>query len=133
MSKVIPIHPAKDFKARSKAVLDNEGQRKNFRGAMDFLQAKRRSQFSDDDELQDLRNLGQAIRQYSLANLPRLEGKGLHFGIVIEHQSKGFDVRRFLNNFNHGRQFGKVGISAHRHAPVLPSRPGGYQPRPDIV
>ena len=72
MSKVIPIHPAKDFKARSKAVLDNEGQRKNFRGAMDFLQAKRRSQFSDDDELQDLRNLGQAIRQYSLANLPRL-------------------------------------------------------------
>ena len=72
MSKVISIHPAKDFKARSKAVLDNEGQRKNFRGAMDFLQAKRRSQFSDDDELQDLRNLGQAIRQYSLANLPRL-------------------------------------------------------------
>ena len=72
MSKVIPIHPAKDFKARSKAVLDNEGQRKNFRGAMDFLQAKRRSQFSDDDELQGLRNLGQAIRQYSLANLPRL-------------------------------------------------------------
>ncbi|MDP3424759.1 MAG: LutB/LldF family L-lactate oxidation iron-sulfur protein [Burkholderiaceae bacterium] len=72
MSKVISIHPAKDFKARSKAVLDNEGQRKNFRGAMDFLQAKRRSQFSDGDELQGLRNLGQAIRQYSLANLPRL-------------------------------------------------------------
>lgn len=72
MSKVIPIQAAKDFKARSKAVLDNEGQRKNFRGAMDFLQAKRRSQFSDEDELQGLRNLGQAIRQYSLANLPRL-------------------------------------------------------------
>jgi L-lactate dehydrogenase complex protein LldF len=72
MSKVISIHPAKDFKARSKAVLDNEGRRKNFRGAMDFLQAKRRSQFSDGDELQGLRNLGQAIRQYSLANLPRL-------------------------------------------------------------
>jgi L-lactate dehydrogenase complex protein LldF len=72
MSKVIPIQAAKDFRARSKAVLDNEGQRKNFRGAMDFLQAKRRSQFSDDDELQGLRNLGQAIRQYSLANLPRL-------------------------------------------------------------
>lgn len=72
MSKVIPIQAAKDFKARSKAVLDNEGQRKNFRSAMDFLQAKRRSQFSDDDELQGLRNLGQAIRQHSLANLPRL-------------------------------------------------------------
>jgi L-lactate dehydrogenase complex protein LldF len=39
---------------------------------MDFLQAKRRAQFSDGDELQGLRNLGSAIRQYSLANLPRL-------------------------------------------------------------
>jgi L-lactate dehydrogenase complex protein LldF len=72
MSKVIAIQAAEDFKARSKAVLDNEGQRKNFRGAMDFLQAKRRAQFSDGDELQGLRNLGSAIRQYSLANLPRL-------------------------------------------------------------
>ena len=44
MSKVIAIQPTKDFKARSKAVLDDPGQRKNFRGAMDFLQAKRRAQ-----------------------------------------------------------------------------------------
>jgi L-lactate dehydrogenase complex protein LldF len=72
MSKVIQIHPAKDFKARSKLVLDNVGQRKNFRGAMDFLQAKRRAQFTDDDELQGLRELGASIRRYSLANLPRL-------------------------------------------------------------
>ena len=72
MSKVIEIHPAKDFKARSKAVLDNPGQRKNFRGAMDFLQAKRRAQFTDQDELQGLRELGATIRRYSLANLPRL-------------------------------------------------------------
>ena len=72
MSKVIEIHPAKDFKARSKAVLDNPGQRKNFRGAMDFLQAKRRAQFTDQDELQGLRELGATIRRYSLSNLPRL-------------------------------------------------------------
>jgi len=72
MSKVVQIHPAKDFKARSKAVLDNPGQRKNFRGAMDFLQAKRRAQFTDPDELQGLRELGASIRRYSLANLPRL-------------------------------------------------------------
>lgn len=72
MSKVVQIHPAKDFKARSKAVLDNPGQRKNFRGAMDFLQAKRRAQFVDQDELQGLRELGASIRRYSLANLPRL-------------------------------------------------------------
>ncbi|TXT39424.1 MAG: Iron-sulfur cluster-binding protein [Comamonadaceae bacterium] len=72
MSKVVQIHPAEDFKARSKAVLDNPGQRKNFRGAMDFLQAKRRSQFTDQEELQGLRELGASIRRYSLANLPRL-------------------------------------------------------------
>jgi len=72
MSQVITLHPSKDFKARSKAVLDNPGQRKNFRGAMDFLQAKRRSQFTDPDELQGLRELGASIRRYSLAHLPRL-------------------------------------------------------------
>lgn len=72
MSKAIQIQSTKAFKIRSKAVLDNPGQRKNFRGAMDFLQAKRRAQFTDDEELQSLRELGASIRRYSLANLPRL-------------------------------------------------------------
>ncbi len=36
MNKTVKIHPAEDFKTRSKAVLDNPGQRRNFRGAMDF-------------------------------------------------------------------------------------------------
>jgi L-lactate dehydrogenase complex protein LldF len=72
MSKVVQIHPTQDFKVRSKAALDNPGQRKNFRGAMDFLQAKRRAQFTDQAELQGLRELGASIRRYSLANLPRL-------------------------------------------------------------
>jgi len=72
MNKQIPINPVQDFKARSSAVLNDPAQRKNFRGAMDFLQAKRRTQFPDDDELQGLRELGAQIRRYSLANLPRL-------------------------------------------------------------
>ena len=72
MNKVITIHPTADFKERSRSVLNDPGQRKNFRGAMDFLQAKRKSQFTDQDELQGLRDLGASIRQYSLANLPRL-------------------------------------------------------------
>ncbi len=72
MNKVIPIHPSQDFKERSRSVLNDPAQRKNFRGAMDYLQSKRKAQFEDDSELQGLRNLGQAIRQYSLANLPRL-------------------------------------------------------------
>ncbi len=72
MSQVISFHPAKDFKARSRTALDDAGQRKNFRGAMDFLQAKRSSQFPDQEELQSLRELGAQIRRYSLAHLPRL-------------------------------------------------------------
>lgn len=72
MSKTIPIHPMQDFKERSNQVLDDPAQRSNFRGAMDFLQAKRRAQFPDDDEWQGLRELGAHIRRYSLANLPRL-------------------------------------------------------------
>ncbi len=72
MSKTIQIHPMEDFKERSRSVLNNPGQRKNFRGAMDFLQAKRRSQFPDQNELAGLRELGAAIRRYSLAKLPQL-------------------------------------------------------------
>jgi L-lactate dehydrogenase complex protein LldF len=72
MNQVIPIHPMEDFKERSRNVLNNAGQRKNFRGAMDFLQAKRKGQFPDEEEREGLRDLGSAIRRYSLANLPRL-------------------------------------------------------------
>lgn len=72
MSQVIKIHPMDDFKERSRGVLNDPGQRKSFRGAMDFLQAKRRAQFHDQEELQGLRELGASIRRYSLAHLPRL-------------------------------------------------------------
>ena len=72
MSQPIQIHATRDFKARSLAALNDPGQRKNFRGAMDFLQMKRRAQFGDKDELTTLRDLGEAIRRHALANLPDL-------------------------------------------------------------
>ena len=72
MSQPIQIHATKDFKARSLAALNDPAQRKNFRGAMDFLQMKRRAQFGDKDELTTLRDLGEAIRRHALANLPDL-------------------------------------------------------------
>ena len=72
MSQVIRIHPAEEFKARSRGALNDAGQRKNFRGAMDFLQAKRSAQFPDQDELASLRELGASIRRYCLAHLPQL-------------------------------------------------------------
>jgi len=64
--------PPGDFKARARAALDDPQLRASFRGAMDFLQAKRAVQFPDADELEALRDLGEAIRQHALARLPEL-------------------------------------------------------------
>jgi L-lactate dehydrogenase complex protein LldF len=72
MSQIIHFQPDEEFKARSRTAVNDPGQRKNFRGAMDFLQAKRRTQFPDQDELAGLRSLGEAIRRYSLSRLPQL-------------------------------------------------------------
>lgn len=69
-----PLHfvPADEFRQRAKAVVENRALQQSFRGAMDFLQNKRSAQFPDDAELQRLRDLGEAIRQYSLSRLPDL-------------------------------------------------------------
>lgn len=69
-----PLHfvPTEDFRARARAALDDPKLRQSFRGAMDFLQQKRAVQFPERDELEQLRDLGEAIRQHALANLPDL-------------------------------------------------------------
>ncbi|HEY6897840.1 MAG TPA: LutB/LldF family L-lactate oxidation iron-sulfur protein [Rhodocyclaceae bacterium] len=69
-----PLHyePASQFKARSREALQDAKLRANFRGAMEFLRGKRRAQFPDADELEHLRDLGEAIRKHALANLPEL-------------------------------------------------------------
>jgi L-lactate dehydrogenase complex protein LldF len=72
MSQPVHFHPSGSFKERSTAAVGDSAQRKNFRGAMDFLQAKRSAQFPDSEELTGLRALGEAIRKYSLARLPQL-------------------------------------------------------------
>ena len=55
----------------AKALLDPQ-LRANFRRAMDGLITKRRNQFPDPRDLQDLRDLSTAIRSRSLLNLPAL-------------------------------------------------------------
>ena len=69
-----PLHfvPAGDFRQRARAALDDAKLRANFRGAMNFLRAKRVAQFPDADELESLRDLGEAIRKNALARLPEL-------------------------------------------------------------
>ncbi|AOY95185.1 iron-sulfur cluster-binding protein [Cupriavidus sp. USMAA2-4] len=64
--------PAADFKARARAALEDDKLRASFRGAMDFLQGKRAVQFPDGEELEQLRDLGEAVRQHALARLPEL-------------------------------------------------------------
>ena len=84
-----PMHfvPSADFKARARAALDDPKLRSSFRGAMDFLQNKRAVQFPDGDELQALRDLGEAVRQHALAHLPqlleRLEAKLTEAGVQV--------------------------------------------------
>jgi L-lactate dehydrogenase complex protein LldF len=72
MSQGQTVHIDPDFASRIRSAINNPGQRANFRGAMDFLQAKRRAQFPDAPNLSDLRDLGESIRRYSLAHLPEL-------------------------------------------------------------
>ncbi|WP_246624768.1 LutB/LldF family L-lactate oxidation iron-sulfur protein [Oceanobacter mangrovi] len=63
---------ARHFKARAKMALENDTLRASFRGASDFLMAKRRSVFPDEEMLQALRDRGEAARQRSLQDLPDL-------------------------------------------------------------
>ncbi len=63
---------SRHFKVRAQMALENDTLRASFRGASDFLQAKRKSVFPDQVELEDLRDRGEAARQRSLANLPEL-------------------------------------------------------------
>ena len=61
-----------DFKQRARHALGDGQLRSNFRTAMDSLMAKRASAFSDADERERLRALGNQIRARALSKLPEL-------------------------------------------------------------
>ena len=60
------------FKRNAREALADPQLRRNFRGAMDFLMDKRRSQFPDGDELERLRAFGNRVRARALSKLPEL-------------------------------------------------------------
>lgn len=69
----VHFHPKSEtFKANAVSALADAPLRKSLRTAMDGLMAKRKAVFPDETELQALRDLGQHIRQRSLAQLPDL-------------------------------------------------------------
>jgi len=61
-----------EFRLRVRDALSNERVRGNIRRAMDGLVVKRLDAFPDRQELDVLRNQGEAIRAHALANLPEL-------------------------------------------------------------
>ncbi len=63
---------ASEFKQRATTALADQQLRKSFRGAMDFLIARRAAQFPDPAALERQRRLAEQIRQYSLSRLPEL-------------------------------------------------------------
>jgi L-lactate dehydrogenase complex protein LldF len=60
------------FRIRSERSLGRRRARANIRRAMDGLVVKRLAAFPDTDDLERLRDTGQAIRDHALANLPAL-------------------------------------------------------------
>ena len=64
--------PAEHFRERTRAAVSDAHLQKSFRGAMDFLMAKRAAQFPQPADFERLRDTGEAIRRYSLARLPEL-------------------------------------------------------------
>jgi len=79
--------PAAEFKGRIQRALDDPQIRANFRRAMDGLMAKRAAMFPDADELEQLRDLGAAVRRNALAKLPglleKLEANCRRNGIAV--------------------------------------------------
>ena len=61
-----------DFRARARKSLKDDQLRRNFRTAMDSLMTKRAAAFSDADERERLREMGNHIRARALSKLPEL-------------------------------------------------------------
>ncbi|MEE4359102.1 MAG: LutB/LldF family L-lactate oxidation iron-sulfur protein [Desulfococcaceae bacterium] len=76
-----------DFQKNIRKALADGQLRKNLKFAMDTMTQKRKAVFSDEEELQKLRNLGNAIRRRALSRLPdlleQLEKKCRENGIQV--------------------------------------------------
>ncbi|MDF3838945.1 LutB/LldF family L-lactate oxidation iron-sulfur protein [Cupriavidus basilensis] len=109
-----PLHfvPAADFKARTRAALDDPKLRSSFRGAMDFLQAKRAVQFPDADELEQLRDLGEAVRQHALSRLPdllvQLEQKLTAAGVQVHWAENAEQANAIVHGIAQARRARRV-------------------------
>ncbi len=72
MHKELRVAETKDLQSRIQEALQDQELRSNFRGAMDFLTAKRASVLPDAAEFDAWRSEGEAIRHRCLQKLPEL-------------------------------------------------------------
>ncbi|MES2149594.1 MAG: LutB/LldF family L-lactate oxidation iron-sulfur protein [Pseudomonadota bacterium] len=104
--------PQADFHARARAALDDPKLRKSFRGAMDFLTDKRSAQFPDGAELEQLRDLGQAVRQHALAHLPQLlvqlEAKLTMAGVQVHWAATADEANAIIAGIASARQAHRI-------------------------
>ena len=133
--KPIAFVSAQALRERMHTAVNDPHLRTSFRGAMDFLMAKRAAQFPDESELASLRSLSEGIRQYSLAKLPDLleqlearltkngvqvhwaetpaEANAIMLGIAQRHQAKlivkGKSMVSEEIEFNHAMEAAGVG------------------------
>lgn len=89
-----------DFKARSRAALDDPKLRDSFTGAMDFLIDRRALQFPDAQAFNALRGIGESVRQHALARLPellvQLEERLTSLGVSVHWAETAADANRIF-------------------------------------
>lgn len=105
MTQTLHYVSPEEFRERARAVVANPDLQKSLRNAMDYLQAKRLAQFPNDAELQRMRDLGEAIRQYSLSKLPdlleQLEARLTANGIQVHWAESPEDATRIFIEIAH--------------------------------
>ena len=113
-----------NFKHNISKALSDKRLRTNLKSAMDGLNTKRRNLFQDDEELQELRSLGNAIKKRALSRLPQLlrqlEQKCTDNGIQVHWAETTDDACRITLNImkKHGASRllkGKSMVSEEMH------------------
>lgn len=99
-SAVAHFEPSR-FKIQAKEALDNPVIRKNFRGAMDFLQKKRTTVFPDPIDFKTLQHKAEQIKKSALHQLPnlleQLEAQCTTNGITVHWAETRDEANQIIN------------------------------------
>ncbi|MBI6853296.1 iron-sulfur cluster-binding protein [Pseudomonas cichorii] len=110
-TRIPAVEVETNFRSRAHQALGDTQLRGNFRRAMDSLMTKRAAAFSDPEEREDLRALGNAIRARALSKLPDLleqlernlirNGVNVHWAETVEQAN---DIVLSIVNAHEARQ-----------------------------